>query len=235
MHSCLELQFPCIFAMLKKMKVYYCNAVEYSDLCGTEYLAPARKARMARMLRREDQARCLAAGLLLRAVLGAGYDARLETGPHGKPYLRDSSVFFNLSHSGQYVVLGVGPAEIGVDVEQIRPRTGQMDRIARRCFTAAEQDWLERQPGGTAFYALWTAKESVMKATGAGFSMPPESFCVLPIASGPHTIGRDTWFLRWHMLDGHALCAAAAQDAPLELIGLGRQDLLKGDGLCIEI
>jgi len=204
------------------MELYYCNIAELSDLRGTEYLSPKRRERMSRYLRHDDRARCLAAGLLLRAVLGMEACGRILQGPCGKPYL-PGGAFFNLSHSGDYVVLAVSAAEIGADAEQITPYS---ESVAQKCFTAAELKWLSQQDDDQAFFRLWTGKESVMKATGLGLQMPPESFQILPVSDGAHRIGGRDWFLHWFSLPGHEVCAATATEQPVRLLPLDRTALL---------
>ena len=171
--------------------------------------------------RREDQARCLVAGLLLRMALGSHVAALLQNA-QGKPYLPQGPCF-NLSHSGAYVILGVSAHETGVDIERIGPFE---DKVARRCYTEAELAWLYAQRDASAFYRLWTAKESIMKASGLGFAMPPESFSVLPVEEGWHMVAGRPWFLRWHTLAGHALCSACASDAEVRLVRVSRAELM---------
>ncbi len=203
------------------MKLYICEIDGLMDLPGRHLIGMARRERLLRYLRREDQARCLAAGLLLRRVLGICED-KLCKGPYGKPYLPDGRQF-NLSHSGRYVILGVSNAEIGVDVEKIAPFD---DRVVRRCFTAEEKAWLYETDSENRFYRLWTAKESVMKATGAGFHMPPETFCVLPMEDGLHMISGKQWYLRWAELPGHAVCVACGQAEELHITWLTTAQLV---------
>ena len=204
------------------MKLYYCNIAELNDLRGTEYLSPKRRERMSRYLRHDDRARCLAAGLLLRVAFGEENCMRISTASYGKPYFPENA-FFNLSHSGDYAVLAVSPCEVGVDVERIDPYS---ESVAKKCFTAAELEWLSGQACDKAFFRLWTGKESVMKATGLGFRMPPESFQILPVSGGAHRICGKKWFLRWISLPGHEVCVATATEQPLQLLPLGRDVLL---------
>ena len=203
------------------MKIYYCNIDDFRDLAGAELLSPARWVRMQRYLKPEDQIRCLTAGLLLRMAFGERIPEMREN-TQGKPYL-PLGPFFNLSHSGTYVVLGVSEHEIGVDIEQIAPFD---DRVARRCYTEKELAWLYAQNNTEAFYRLWTAKESIMKATGLGFTLPPESFSVLPMEDGWHTIRGQRWFLQWNMLPGHAICSACASAETVQLIHTDRSTII---------
>lgn len=207
------------------MKLFFCSIGEFGDLCGAEYLLPDRKRQMERYLHPEDRARCLVAGLMLRACLGEGYGESLVFGLNGKPQLSNSNRFFNLSHAGEYVVLAVAGCEVGVDIEQVLPYSAS---VAKKCFTQKEQQWLEQQQSTRAFYRLWTGKESVMKATGLGFKMPPESFHIMPVTDGAHIISGKTWFLQWHSLGEHELCAASAAAEPTQTIAVGRAELLTG-------
>lgn len=116
---------------------------------------------------------------MLREVL-AGYLCRdprglqFATGEHGKPFLLGESLCFNLSHSGDCWLLAVSDmAAIGVDVENIRPRSG-MQAIARRCFSENEYGYwlsLPELKREQAFFRLWTLKEAFVKAVGRGIAL----------------------------------------------------------------
>jgi len=63
-------------------------------------------------------------------------------------------------------------AEVGVDVEQIRPLTSWHD-LAEQCFTRSELSallWLAREEQQRAFFRGWTRKEAFLKAVGAGIT-----------------------------------------------------------------
>jgi len=90
----------------------------------------------------------------------------------GKPYLLNSPLYFNLSHSGSFAALAVTAAgEIGVDIETIRTRN--FLAIAERYFHADELKQLATSNDSTReqlFFKLWTLKEAFFKATGGGIS-----------------------------------------------------------------
>lgn len=77
----------------------------------------------------------------------------------GKPYF-DHGPFFNISHSGQYVVMVVSPTEIGVDIEENRNR--DMSSLLR-IFNEAEAKMVKEHQD---FYYMWCAKESLIKCIG---------------------------------------------------------------------
>ena len=82
---------------------------------------------------------------------------------------------FNLSHSGDFVLIGLSPQHaIGVDVEahatpfplDIAPLLGRR-----------EADLIAEAPAEQAarlFYSFWTIKEAALKALGCGLAVPPE-------------------------------------------------------------
>jgi len=39
---------------------------------------------------------------------------------YGKPYLKDNNIFFNISHSFDYVITAISNNEIGIDIEKVR-------------------------------------------------------------------------------------------------------------------
>lgn len=91
-----------------------------------------------------------------------------EYGDLGKPQIVNFPKKFNLSHSGDYVVCGVGDGEVGVDIQKWVP---YRERTAERFFAPAEWKLLQELsvPQRTElFYRLWSRKEAYGKYTGQG-------------------------------------------------------------------
>jgi len=102
-------------------------------------------------------------------------------GKHGKLFVKDHRLRFNLSHSGNHALFAaIYDHEVGIDIEYMdRHRAG--DDIARRFFSAAEQAELSSYGGAEkerAFFRCWSRKEAVIKALGEGLACPLDSFDV---------------------------------------------------------
>ena len=198
----------------KCYNIYIRSILPYMDrdkLChySLNQVTKKRRERINSYLRIEDKARCLVAGLLLRQVCGVIDDDQLVYGQHGKPQLKDSDLYFNLSHSGDYVVLATADREIGIDIEKVCPRISTAcHKIEAQVFTKEEQIWLQQQDNDNAFYRLWTAKESVMKLIGEGLSLSPETFSVLPLDRCMHMIKDKIFYLEWFEYDNHIISYA---------------------------
>ena len=82
---------------------------------------------------------------------------------YGKPYF-DNGPFFNISHSGKYVLMVVSTSEIGVDIEEIKNK--DMSALVR-IFNEAEARMIKEYSD---FYYLWCAKESLIKCMGLSIS-----------------------------------------------------------------
>lgn len=113
----------------------------------------------------------------------------------GKPELDladRSSLHFNLSHSAGEAMLAVSAhAEVGIDIEEIRPIE---EDIASHFFSGFECAALAALSDGerlVAFYRCWTRKEAFVKAHGAGLSVALDSFDVsLETGEGQHLLER---------------------------------------------
>ena len=92
-------------------------------------------------------------------------------------FFRMPGIFFNLSHSGRYVICGFYKEAIGVDIEEISPvETTDFEHILspeEKRFLAVSSTPL------TDFFRIWTGKESVIKADGRGVSLPLQQINVL--------------------------------------------------------
>jgi len=146
------------------------------------------RARADRFRFLRDRGRFIAARGRLRALLGryaeqAPAQLEFDSGPYGKPALRDTNgadqLHFNLSRSDGVGVVAIGLAEeLGIDVERIRPFDDAL-AIAERMFGPEEHRALralpeEAQPA--AFFRYWTRKEAVVKSLGRGLSHPLDAF-----------------------------------------------------------
>jgi len=102
---------------------------------------------------------------------------RFVMGAHGKPALAPEfaphGLYFNAAHTAGLVALAVARVpDVGVDVENLVDGHPPLS-IASRYFDAAEVRDLDELPIGekrVRFYALWTLKESWLKATGRGLA-----------------------------------------------------------------
>lgn len=145
------------------------------EKCGESdwkaWLLPERIERLNHIRQKKDRCRCIGAGVLemygSRLWLPKGEQPVLETGKHGKPYIRNHpELHFNLSHAGDYVVGVFADHEVGIDLAD--PRKCR-DSLMRRCLTEKEKLWLQQQADRqTSFRRLWAAKESYIKWTGDG-------------------------------------------------------------------
>lgn len=90
----------------------------------------------------------------------------------GKPYLQGSPICFNVSHSGDYLVLAISKNPVGVDIQKIKAvRSGMYEKIVRPIERSLIGEERERD-----FIRLWTLKESFGKAEGKGLRIPMKDY-----------------------------------------------------------
>ena len=106
-------------------------------------------------------------------------DSQLTAGAHGKPSLPSWNGSFNLSHCPGLAVCAADPdggRSIGIDAELVRPFHENL--ISRVC-SPSEQELLAAVPAGRPrdllFFRLWTLKESAVKCSGEGLTVPLRS------------------------------------------------------------
>ncbi|MDJ0519440.1 MAG: 4'-phosphopantetheinyl transferase superfamily protein [Trichodesmium sp. MO_231.B1] len=91
----------------------------------------------------------------------------------GKPYLTDTSILFNLSHSQDLALYAITQVNsIGIDLEYIRPMN-DAENLAKRFFSHQEYNLISQLPPQKqqeTFFKLWTCKEAYLKATGDGLA-----------------------------------------------------------------
>jgi 4'-phosphopantetheinyl transferase len=155
---------------------------------------------------------------------------RINRTEHGKPYLADyPRVSFNLSHTGNTMVIAIGRnCRLGIDIETRKPRAN-LPALVAKCFSEVEAAWWYGLPDidkNREFYRFWTRKEAFVKATGRGIGLGlhhcvvnpenPATWLSVPPSYGPASA--------WHIQDidlGEEVCSAVVADkaiANVELI-----------------
>lgn len=145
-----------------------------------DFLAKERFEYAMKYRRYEDRLRSVGAGLIMSYGLkkrgikiktekepdGIPYTDLIGFGENQKPYLKTGkNVFFNISHSGQYVVGVFGDSECGVDIE----KDNENVVFLKKYYSEKEWEYVQRNQGKNAT-RLWTLKESYIKTTGDGIS-----------------------------------------------------------------
>lgn len=135
----------------------------------------------------------------------------LEYGLHGKPYLKGNPWYFNVSHSGEYLLFVQGQYEIGADIQRMRPC--DVAKMTGKCCTPQERDWV--LSGGTAeeqlrrFYSVWCRKEAYGKFLGCGLT--EEVF-----TKNTQNPLEGIVFLEYDMLEGYHICICCKEEEERE-------------------
>lgn len=182
--------------------------------------------RAARYRRPEDQLRFSGTRGMLRVLL-ARYTQqpadRIEfvAGVNRKPALKAPAGWhFNVSHSGNWLLIAIGKPRVGVDLEWANPDFSFRD-VLPTSFSPHEQEHIEACPDAClCFYRLWTRKEALVKATAKGMD---DAFDRIPSLTGTHPadrqlIGQDGHWtvISFTVADGYP--AAVAHDGPSSVI-----------------
>lgn len=204
-------------------------------------LSRQEREREAAFRRRRDRERFVLATAILRLAAAAWLGvpaARLEVDRacdrcgewHGRPRLPGTGLHASISHAGEYAAVALCDlAPVGVDVERIgrvryEPLLAMVCAAGERRHVASDAD----------FCAYWTRKESVLKATGIGLSLPMTEVVVAPPAERPRVLtygGRPGFAARMfdHPIDDRYGCAVTVlTDSPVQLRVGDAESLLAG-------
>jgi 4'-phosphopantetheinyl transferase len=102
----------------------------------------------------------------------------------GKPFLCNSDIHFNISHTSNKVIMVTSDKPIGVDAEQIS-ESRKILKIAQRYFK--KNEFLALENSGDLyrdFYTLWTLKEAQVKRSSLGIAKGLDSAVFKDIGNG---------------------------------------------------
>ncbi len=184
------------------------------------------RARAERLVYAEHREAWVRSRGWLRRVLGERVGAapgalRFGYEALGRPFLLDfSEMYFNVSHTGERVAILLGSAALtGIDVEGL-DHEFDMVELARTCMSAADVAILSGAEDRRVWFTqFWTAREAVMKATGLGMNLAPESIVTWSGDQGPVQAMAPGWgefSLEYPYRDADVMvCCAAGQGGGL--------------------
>ena len=160
--------------------------------------------------------------LLFGRYLGLpGKDVRMMKTAEGKPYLADHSLKISLSHTRQWLAVGVSASgPIGIDIEMNRV-IGRASAMAKRCYGEKEAEFinsLDEPERSRLFLDRWIRTEALVKAqgvtlakslSGIRFDLPGLSLQATP-TDWP---GADRWTLAPVTFTESLIGAVASQEA----------------------
>lgn len=164
------------------MNIYYFNITPLRNKImfqkAYEKISNDRKEKVISYKQTDDKLRCVGAGLLIEYIRELyNIKSNIVMDKYGKIYFEDNTVNFNISHSGNFVVLAVSENPIGIDIQRIR---ADKHRVAEKNFLPAECDFINEGNNEAElmerFCQVWTVKEAYLKKIGIGLRKPLKSF-----------------------------------------------------------
>lgn len=183
---------------------------------AADLLSPEETARAERFRFPDDKARYTAGRALLRYALAEQLGCQpqnlsLKAEKNGKPYLDNNTdnLHFNVAHTDDIYLIGCNYGnEIGVDVERIGRHKGkELERMFKFVSHPEEGEiWdahrEEERP--LLFTRLWTMKEAILKAHGAGLTIAPRTInlgAALESGVGDIVIGESKYAFAGRQID----------------------------------
>lgn len=224
-----------VFSDTATLHVWLCNwrGIAVSDITAWSDWLDAAETHRARSYRfADDQTRYIVSHGILRYLLGQYCQTDPKTlsftyNDREKPFLKHQPAFwqFSMAHSGDWVAIAIGKhTAIGIDIETLNQPHIDWQTISKAYFSTSEQAWLDTTTQPDAVFSLiWTRKEAILKATGAGLS---EDMRYIEVGDGTHALvapfqspyHRQTQTLYVQTLQGDGFYSSIAQFTPLPIV-----------------
>ncbi|MCU5058962.1 MULTISPECIES: 4'-phosphopantetheinyl transferase family protein [Bacillus cereus group] len=185
------------------------------DLYDLKNLLPQNRIdKINKFKREQDKIRCLLSYVLPLVALShfkqqPSLNTTIYYDTNGKPFFEGkSNPFFNISHSGDWVVCAISKQPVGIDIEAVNNIdiclfSPYLSSLEQQLFTDQKNEDL------SLFYRIWTLKESLLKTTGHGLSYPLEKICFSEFITKNLDFimfENEKYNLKGIHLDNHQLC-----------------------------
>ena len=167
-------------------------------------LSEEQKQKALRFKHEKDQIRSILSSCLINKLS----KEEVKRNENGKPYF-ENGPYFNISHSGDYVMMAVSSKEIGLDIEENVPKDMTM---LIKLFNEAEAKMIKEHAD---FYYLWCAKESLIKCMGSSINKIKE-IPSLPL-NGLKTFKGKDYECKTFIYDEHIVSITRESNEPFEV------------------
>lgn len=138
-------------------------------------LSPDELMKSVNFVMEKDSDRFILSRAVLRILLGrytgkSAVDIEFGSAFNLKPELKTNtgSVHFNVTHSGELILIAVSSKPVGIDTEMLDDDFA-CNQVAVISFSDEEQKYISSSHNPSeAFFLLWTRKEALLKGTGKG-------------------------------------------------------------------
>jgi 4'-phosphopantetheinyl transferase len=129
-----------------------------------------------------------------------------------------AGVYWSISHKPKYVAAVVNKDKVGIDIEEMKPRTESLF-----AYVASDDEWRLAERSWHTFFRYWTAKEAILKAIGIGIgglktcrivSVPDENHIILDC--------KGQSFLVEHLLHKNHIVSVLKGDNQVEWVVLSK-------------
>ena len=133
-----------------------------------------------------------------------------------KPCVLQQNLKYNVSHSGDWVLIAISNSEVGVDTEEMDPMFRYKEILADN-FNRDEINYIAHQDSVNSFFLLWTRKEALTKATAIGLD---DNLKYIPSLTGDHEINSSllssskNWHLNSFKPDEQNMASVATETTP---------------------
>ena len=175
------------------IKILHISFVKQRQSFVLSFVDQSRREKADNFVNEKDRLLSLGGAYLLKKYLPEGEIKTLE---NGKPYL-ENGPFFNLYHSGDYVVLAVHPTrEVGVDIETINK-----DKLNGIRYVLNEKE--NQVTEMATLFQMWSNKESLIKCISTGLKDIKKA-PGLPL-QGERVFEKEGYFTKSTVHDGYSL------------------------------
>ena len=158
------------------MKLVYESINNYSLEEYKVFLSNIKKEKqnkISNILKDDDKKRSILGEILLINLLNELHidykSITIIKNKYGKPYIKDLDLFFNISHSNDFVVCAISKNKIGIDIEKIRETK---ESIINQFATTKEKQYINeiKNEFNKRAFEIFTLKESYFKCLGTNLN-----------------------------------------------------------------
>lgn len=132
----------------------------------------------------------------------------LDRNSYGKPYIKNSNITFNISHSNDKIILVVSDDKyLGVDIESYDRPNLNLDLLFKKILTKKEQEYVKNSPSfSNAIINIFSIKECYLKAIGTGILSIPSLKEIEVDYDNSMLINKENRAIKFHKLNVENYC-----------------------------